>query len=97
MTPRQRRLHQRVREEAPHLYAAAEKELSTLPVGCSVRIRFPTRFTDRFTDVSWVQDVWGPAIIVTKTDRGLEYVEGGLFYRKGWTRPRPRLLPMRAA
>ena len=93
MTARQRRLHQRLREDAPLLYAEAEKELSTLPVGCSVVLRL----AQRFEAVSWVQSTIGPAIVATKTARGIEYVEDGPFYRKGWTRPRPRLLPMRAA
>lgn len=89
MTNRQRALHQRLREEAPALYALAAQELSRLPIGCTVRVRLPARFEHQ----SWVQDFWGPAILVTKTDRGLEYVEAPLFHRKGWTRPRPRLLP----
>lgn len=93
MTDRQRRLHQRLREEAPHLYAEVAKALSDLPLGCSARIRIP----HRFEDASWAQDMWTPGFVATKTDRGIEYVEDGAFYRKAWTRPRPRLLPMRAA
>ena len=93
MTARQLRLHQRLREEVPRLYPEVAKELSNLPLGYSVRIRIP----HRFEDVSWAQDMWTPGFVATKTDRGIEYVEDGAFYRKGWTRPRPRLLPMKAA
>lgn len=91
MTERQRGLLRRLREEAPTLYGEAERALTGLPVGCSARVRLPVKFTD----VSWAQSFDGPAILVTRTPRGLEYVEQGMqLYRKGWTRPRPRLLPM---
>lgn len=93
MTERQRKLHQRLREEAPTLYAEVEKALANLPIGYSARIRIP----HRFEDVSWAQDIWTPGFVATKTPRGIEYVEDGAFYRKGWTRPRPRLLPQKAA
>ena len=93
MTDRQRRLHQRLREEAPRLYAEVVRELAAAPLGCSVRIRIPPRFEA----VSWVSGLVGSGVIATKTDRGIEYVEDGAFYRKGWSRPRPRLLPMTAA
>lgn len=94
MTDRQRQFHQRLRDEAPQLYPEVERELSAAPLGCSVRIRIPPRITA----ASWAQDFWGPAFVATKTNRGIEYVEDSTFYhRKGWTRPRPRLLPMKAA
>ena len=93
MTSRQRRLHQRLREEAPSLYPEVEKALATVPVGYSAKIRLPTRFED----ISWFQDPFGPAFIATKTNRGIEYVEDFVPTRKGWTRPRPRLLPMGVA
>ena len=91
MTERQRSFHRRLREEAPELYRLVERELAGRPIGTSARVRIPTQFTD----ASWAQDFDGPAVLVTRTGRGLEYVEQGMqYHRKGWTRPRPRLLPM---
>lgn len=91
MTERQRALHRRLREEAPTLYQEVSRELASLPVGTSARVRLPARVEQ----VSWAQDFEGPAVLVTRTPRGLEYVEQGMqYFRKGWTRPRPRLLPM---
>ena len=91
MTDRQRALHRRLREEMPELYQEVSRELAGYPIGHSARVRIPARFEQ----ASWAQDFDGPAVLVTKTPRGLEYVEQGMQYcRKGWTRPRPRLLPM---
>ena len=91
MTKRQRALHLRLREESPSLYQAVQRELAGLPVGTSARVRIPARFEM----VSWAQGFDVTAVLVVSTPRGLEYVEDGMqYYRKGWTRPRPRLLPM---
>ena|SRR3990167_218730 len=91
MTGRQRALHARLREEAPAVYQAASQALAGHPIGTTARVRIPARFEQ----ASWAQDFDGPALLVTRTPRGLEYVEQGMqYFRKGWTRPRPRLLPM---
>jgi len=87
MTDRQRRFHQQLRE-CPYLHGDVEQALSALPVGTSVHIRLPRRFEAPSVT---------PALIATKTPRGIEYVEDRAFHRKGWTAPRPRLLPMRGA
>lgn len=91
MTKRQRALHRRLREEAPALYELAVQELSRLPVGCSVMLRLSPRF-----EPNRALDLCGPSIVVTKTERGLEYVES-VPLRKGWVRPRPRLMPRQKA
>ena len=89
MTKRQRALHLRLREESPSLYQAVQRELAGLPVGTSARVRIPARFEMGRLAFD------GPTVLVSSTPRGLEYVEDGMqYYRKGWTRPRPRLLPM---
>ena len=84
MTERQRALHRRLREAAPAVYQDASQALAGHPIGTTARVRIPARFA-----------LDGPAVLVTRTPRGLEYVEQRMqYHRKGWTRPRPRLLPM---
>ena len=90
MTKRQRLLHDRLRQEAPQLYQEAEKSLASLPIGCSARIRIPMQF-----QIGSVMPLsWSIVLIVTKTPRGLEYIEETPGWQKGWAAPRPRLLPM---
>ena len=93
MTDRQRALHRRLREEMPELYQDVSGDLSVMPLGTTVRVRLPQVFHPR----PLAEIFTGSAILVTRTPRGLEYVDDGAYYRKGWTRPRPRLLPMVAA
>ena len=90
MTARQRALHRRLQASAPWHHTAATHALADRAVGHSVAMRLPASFE---LDVStWNPIVTGQTILVTKTPRGLEYVEQVL-HRKGWAAPRPRLLP----